>query len=390
MPPNLLNEAQELGPALQAWRRRLHAHPELSGQEAETARFVAAELKKLGLSPVERLNGTHGLLADIGADRPGAVVALRADMDALPIHEETGLEYASRSPGVMHACGHDAHVAMLLGAAQLLKRHERELKRPVRLLFQPHEEKYPGGAPDMIAGGGLRNVERIFGIHICSTLPVGQLGARAGAFMAAVNTFSIRVIGRGGHAAMPDECIDPVVAAAHIIAALQTIVSRSLALTDAAVVSVTQLAGGSADNVIPNEVTLGGTIRTFDPRVRELTGRRVQEIAQGVAHSLGASAEVKIHPGYPVLVNDAEMTRRAFDAARALGFGDERLIEMRPIGGGEDFAYYLEKTPGAFVFLGAKNDAKQCRYPHHHPRFDIDEDALAMGAALHARFALDA
>lgn len=390
MPDVLLNEARALQPMLVQWRRRLHANPELSGQEEQTARLAVAELRELGLTPVERVNGTFGLYADIRGKADGPIIGLRADMDALPIQEETGREYASKNSGVMHACGHDAHVAMLLGAARLLKAREGELRRPVRLIFQPHEEKFPGGAPDMIAGGALQNVDRIFGIHICSTLPLGRLGARPGPFMAAVNAIRIRIVGRGGHAAMPEECVDPVVAAAQVVVALQTIVSRGISITDPAVVSVTRIQGGAADNVIPNVVELGGTIRTFDPAIRELACRRVREIAEGVAQALGARAEVEIEQGYPVLVNDAAMTKKAFDAARDIGMTEEQLIEMRPIGGGEDFAYYLEKTPGAFVFLGAQNEAKGCMFPHHHSRFDIDEDALATGAALHASFALRA
>jgi amidohydrolase len=387
--PPLSEAAAGLRPRLVDWRRHLHRHPELSGREKRTAAFVSTVLSELGLQPREGVGG-HGVTAEIGDARRGGVVALRADMDALPIHEETGAAYASTVPGVMHACGHDAHVAMLLGAAALLKSRERELRRPVRLIFQPHEEVFPGGAPGLIAAGVLDGVERIFGIHICSSIPTGLLGTRPGPFMAAVNPMHITIRGRGGHAAMPHEAIDPVLAAAQVIVALQTVVSRSLPIAEPSVVSVTQVAGGTADNIIPEAVELAGTIRTFTRATRELAQRRVREIVESTARAFGATAEVRLDPGYPSLVNDARMTEHVWAVARAAGIPDQQHALLDPQGGGEDFAYYLEKTPGVFVFLGAGNAAQQCCFPHHHPRFDIDEDALPTGAALHAQFALAA
>jgi amidohydrolase len=279
---------------------------------------------------------------------------------------------------------------MLLGAAKLLVKNRDKLRRPVRLLFQPHEESYPGGAPDMIAGGALKGVGEIFGIHISSMLPTGQLGTRVGAFMAAVNTLTIRVLGRGGHAAMPNQCIDPIVTAAHIVAALQTVVSRSVAPSDPAVVSVTQFHAGTTHNVIPNDAYLNGTIRTFDEGVRQTVLTRVREVAENVARGCGATAQVELGPGYPVLVNDAVTTERALESARRIGFEGPRIQVLAQQGGAEDFAYYGKHVPASFVFLGAANEAKECTYPHHHPRFNVDEEALAQGAALHAQFAMDA
>jgi amidohydrolase len=378
--------AAQLAEELRAWRRSLHAHPELSGQEAWTARFVADRLREMGLAPVERVGGTFGLLADLRVD-DDPLVALRADMDALPVEEQTGVEYASVNPGVMHACGHDAHTAMLLGAARLLTSRKHQLHRSVRLVFQPHEELFPGGASAMIAGGALDGVAAIFGIHVCTNLRTGELGTRPGPFMAAVNPFRITVRGQGGHAAMPDRCVDPVVAAAHVIVALQTVVSRSIAMDQPAVVSVTRVQAGTADNVIPDRVELLGTIRTFDEQVRIGVCGRVGELARGVARAYGAAAEVDIRPGYPVQANDAQMTERALAAARAVGFEPGDLVTLAPQGVGEDFAYFCEKVPGAFVFLGAANEAKGCTWPHHHPGFDIDEDILPWGAALYAHVA---
>lgn len=387
---SIRNEAEALRPDLVDWRRRMHTHPELSGQEEWTGGFIAGELRKLGLSPQERVHGTHGVMATLTAPGDTPAIALRADFDALPIEEQTGVEYASRRPGVMHACGHDAHVAMLLGAAKILVQNRERLKRSVRLVFQPHEESYPGGAPDMIAGGALDGVSEIFGIHISSMLPTGQIGTREGAFMAAVNTLNIQIIGRGGHAAMPYQCIDPIVVGSQIVTALQSIVSRNLTPTDPAVVSVTQFHAGTTHNVIPNEAFLNGTVRTFDETVRGMILTRIRETAECVARGLGAEARVDLGPGYPVLNNDRAMTRHALTAAQRIGFADASLVTLGQQGGAEDFAYYGRHVPASFVFLGAANEAKQCVYPHHHPRFNIDEEALAHGAALHAQFALDA
>jgi len=240
----------------------------------------------------------------------------------------------------------------------------------------------------MIAGGALRDAESIFGLHIISVLPAGLIATRPGPFMAAVNGIDISIIGRGGHAAMPEACVDPVLAAAHVITALQSVVSRNLAVTDAAVVSVTQVHAGTADNVIPNAVKLGGTIRTFDEAVRQKACQRVREVAEQAAAALGARAEVNILPGYPVLSNDARMLERALDCARRLGVPEDRIQQIPLQGGGEDFAYYCRQAPGAFVFLGAMNSAKGCEFPHHHPRFNVDEDVMPLGAALLAQYAL--
>ncbi len=383
--------AQALADTLSAWRRHLHAHPELSGQEAETARYVAAELRRLGYQPREQIADTHGLIADLLPDSPSgaAAVALRADMDALPITEETGATYASRRPGVMHACGHDAHMAMLLGAAALLAERRAELRAPVRLIFQPSEEKSPGGAAPLVAAGVLNGVGEVYGLHIWSEMPVGTLGTRVGPFMSATSELRITITGRGGHAAMPQQCVDPIVVAAELVLALQTIVSRSIAMTDSAVVSITQVQGGSASNIIPEMVELRGTVRTLSEPVRAIVCARVHELATGVARNHGAAAEVAIREGYPAVVNDANAVSRALAAARAIGIGETDIVTMSPQGGGEDFAYYAQKVPAAFLFLGGRNETKGCCHPHHHPRFDIDEAALPIGAALLTQVALD-
>ncbi|MGD8450580.1 MAG: M20 family metallopeptidase [Phycisphaerae bacterium] len=388
MSPTVSAAADGLAERMIQWRRHLHAHPELSGQERATADFVAQELERLGYRPKRPVGDGYGLIVDLDADG-GPAIGLRADMDALPIQEETGLDYASESAGVMHACGHDAHMAMMLGAAALLKERQSELKRSVRLIFQPHEEHYPGGASGMIAAGVLDNVESVFGLHIWSQLPLGVLGVGAGPLMSSVNDLEIRVHGRGGHAAMPEDCLDPVVISAEIVLALQTVVSRSIAMTDRAVVSVARVTAGTGDNIIPELAVMRGTIRTLSSTVRTKVCQRVIELAKGIAAGHGAMADAEVFPGYPVLVNSEDVVRRALTAARHIGWDENLLRTMSPMGGAEDFAYYAERVPAALVFLGAALPDGSSR-PHHHPGFRIDERALPRGAALLAQFALDA
>jgi amidohydrolase len=384
----LYTAARQLHGRLITWRRHFHAHPEVGGQEEQTARFITAELRTMGYEPQERVGGTCAVIATLNVGERLAV-ALRADMDALPVNEETGLDYASQNPGVMHACGHDAHMAMLLGAAQLLMERRHTLKNSVRLIFQAHEECRPGGAPPLIAAGVLDGVSRIFGLHIWSEMPTGTLGTRIGPFMSGVTDFRITVTGRGGHAAMPQQCVDPIVVGAELVTALQTVASRSIAMTDHAVLSVTQFHAGSADNVLPPCAELRGTIRALNETVRCTVERRVRELATGVAAAHNASVDIDLLTGYPPLVNDQETVERALQAARAIGFQEEQLLPLPIQGGGEDFACYAQRVPAAFLFLGARNEAKGCAFPHHHPRFNVDDDALPLGAALLAQFALD-
>ena len=380
--------AQSLADQLITWRRHLHAHPELSGQEEQTARFVAAELRKMGYEPQERVGDTFGVTATLNVDDTPAI-ALRADMDALPVTEEGDVEYKSKNAGIMHACGHDAHMAMLLGAAKLLADRKDQLEQSVKLIFQPSEECFPGGAQPMIAAGVLNDVARIYGAHIWSEMPLGTIGTRVGPFMAASDDLRITVRGKGGHAAMPQQCVDSVLAAAHVLVALQSVVSRSITMTDSAVVSITEIHGGTTGNVIPEVVKMNGTVRTLSEATHPTVARRIDEIASSVAQAHGATAEVKIRRGYPVLVNDKDAVECVWAAARSIGFTPDRLMTLPGQGGGEDFAYYTQKVPGAFVFLGGGNESKTCHFPHHHPKFNIDEDALPLGAALLAKLALN-
>lgn len=362
------------------YRRHLHAHPELSGEEFATTLAIRDWLANEGIRIAEYSLAT-GIVAEIGGYRSGPIVALRADIDALPIQEETGLPFASKAPGVMHACGHDVHSAILLGAAILLKQREQELPGTVRLLFQPAEEKAKG-ASQVIASGALEGVKAVFGLHNKPELPVGTIGIKAGPIMAAADGFLVEVSGRGSHAAVPEAGIDPIVASAHIITALQSIVSRNVGALESAVVSVTRLNAGTAWNVIADKAVFDGTLRTFDERVRNTAKQRFEEIVTGVATALGAEAKVKWLQGPPAVVNDRQWAERASHVAESLAY---RVIEPAPSPAGEDFAFYLKEAPGAFFFLGTSGPQEW-----HHPAFDADERAIQVGAKFLAALAADA
>ena len=372
--------ADRLAPELVAWRRRLHQHPELGFEERETAAFVAHTLRGLGLEVRERVarTGVVGLLRAQRADRGGAAaVLLRADMDALPIQEVEGREYGSRVAGRMHACGHDGHVAMLLGAARLLSERAAELSRDVVFCFQPAEEGL-GGAARMIAEGVLDIVPTgsAFGLHLWSGYDAGTAALGAGPVMAAQDEFEARIVGRGGHGALPHTTLDPIVAAAQAVTALQSVISRSVDPIEAAVLTVGSLHAGTAPNVVPDEAHLAGTLRSFAP-----------EVLAGAAAAAGCRAEVRLKPGFPAVVNDGAAVLEARRCATEV-FGAANVLEHRPLAAAEDFAYFLERVPGAFVFVGVRNAARGIDAPHHSPRFDLDEAALPRGAELLARLAL--
>lgn len=372
-----------MGGRLRDWRRHLHRHPEVAGHEFETADFLHRHLEGLGL-PVTAMAGT-GLRAVLAGDPDGRTVALRADMDALPLTETAGREYGSVNPGAMHACGHDGHMAILLGVAELLARRPERLPGSVVFLFQPAEELPPGGATTLIEAGALDGVDAIFGLHLWQKLPTGTVGVVTGPMMAQSDNFRITVTGRGGHGSTPHLTADPILAAAQIVVSLQSVVSRGIDPLRPAVLSFGQVAGGTAYNIIPETVTLRGTVRTFDPAVQEFMARRLAEISAATAQALGAAAAVEYEPGYPPLVNDpamAEFVRSV--TVRTLGGDALRAID--PVMGGEDFAYYLQKIPGAFLFFGAGDGHP---YPHHHPAFDIDEAALLPATRLLSAIAME-
>jgi len=381
--PHLSPDVLELRAEMIALRRDLHQNPELAYAEHRTAAKVAAFLEGSGLILRTGLAGT-GVLAMTGAG--GRTVLLRADMDGLPIDEQGETPYASRIKGAMHACGHDGHTAIGAAAARILGR--RRLPGTVRVIFQPAEEG-EGGAQALVAEGVMEGVDVALGIHLWNELPVGTIGVKAGPLMASVDRLRIVIHGRGGHGGTPHRSADPVVAAAHVVTALQTIVAREVAPVQAAVVTIGSIHGGQAFNVIPDEVTLTGTIRTFDPGLRRSMPERIARIAAGVAGGLGCRADVDVRAGNPAVQNDAGVAAVARRAAVRV-VGEANVVEPEPTMGGEDMAVYFERAPGCFVFVGSANPARGLDQPHHSPRFDFDEDALAIGCEFMVQAAEEA
>ncbi|NJE46331.1 amidohydrolase [Thermococcus sp. GR7] len=377
---NPIEEALKIKDEIIAWRRDFHMHPELKYEEERTSRVVEEHLREWGYK-IKRV-GT-GIIADIGDGEK--TIALRADMDALAVQEENDVPYRSKIPGKMHACGHDAHTAMLLGAAKIIAEHADELGGKVRLIFQPAEEG-GNGALKMIEGGALDGVDAIFGFHVWMDLPSGIIGIRDGPFLAGAGFFEAKVIGKGGHGASPHEAIDPIPIAAETVLALQTIVSRNVNPIETGVVSVTAINGGTTFNVIPEEVTLKGTFRYYKPEVGEMIKKRMAEIIEGVAKTHGARAEFSINDLVPPTINDkamADFARKVAEKYR-LRHGDVAMSM-----GAEDFAYYLQRVPGAFLALGIRNEGKGIVHPHHHPKFDVDEDVLHLGTAMEVALAFE-
>jgi len=380
--------AASLAEELTLCRRDLHRNPELGFEVHRTAGLVAERLRGLG-AEVRTGVGRTGVLGILRAARAnGPAVLLRADMDALPVQEVAGRSYGSQVPGRMHACGHDGHTAMLLGAAHLLATDRSALSRDVVLLFQPAEEG-GGGAQAMIEDGALEvvSVGQAYALHLWSSFPAGTARVCVGPIMAAQDEFTGRIRGRAGHGALPHEALDPIVAAAAAVTALQTVVSRSVDPVEPAVVTVGSFHAGCAPNVIPDEAVLEGTLRSFTEPVREMLRRRVREVLQGTAVAHGCRAEMELRPGYPAVVNAAEAVARVRRAGAEV-FGPESILDTPPLAAAEDFAYFAQRVPAAFVLVGAGNTARGITAPHHAPDFDLDESVLPLGAELLARLAL--
>ncbi|OIQ60892.1 putative hydrolase YxeP [Moorella thermoacetica] len=380
--------AEALKPQLVAWRRRLHQYPELSFEERETSAMVAGVLRELGLQVRRDIGGTGvvGVLAGAG-EGPG--VALRADMDALPLQEDTGEEFASRYPGRMHGCGHDAHMTVVLGAAALLAERRRELPGPVVFIFQPGEELPPGGASRMLAAGVLEDplVKAAFGLHVTAYLPVGTVGVRSGAIMASADNFTIKIKGRTSHGASPHLGADAIVAAAQAVLALQTIVSRHLDPVQPAVLTVGTINGGDKENIVAGEVTLTGTTRALNNVMRQQLEKGMRQVLAGVAAASGTEIDLDYLWGYPPLINNAGLTELFRRVAGEI-LGPDKVLELaNPSMGAEDFARYAEKVPAVYFNLGAAIPGAE-PHPWHHPRFNINEDCLPAGAALLAALAL--
>lgn len=371
------------------WRRHLHSHPELSYHEYETSRYVASSLREMGVMPQKGIADT-GVTALIKGNNPGKkVIALRADMDALPIKEANDVPYKSQNEGVMHACGHDVHTSSLLGTAYILNAVKDKFEGTVKLIFQPAEEKAPGGASLMIKEGVLRDPapQNILGQHVTPLLPVGKIGFREGIYMASADEIYITVKGRGGHGAQPDRNVDPVLIASHIIVAMQQVVSRYVTPTIPTVVSFGKVIAEGATNIIPDEVKIEGTFRTLDEKWRKDAKIRMKKLAQGIAESMGGSCDFRILDGYPFLYNNEELTRRHRDFAVEY-VGEENVVDLDIWMAAEDFAYYSQQIDACFYRLGVRNEEKGIISNVHTPTFDADENALEIGAGLMAWLAV--
>ena len=385
------NDVEEILPAVVADRRYLHTIPELGLELPRTSAYVLERLKAIGVSDIETGIALTGMTALIRGTKPGdgKVALIRADMDALPILEANDVEYVSTNPGKMHACGHDAHTSMLLGVAQLLMERRDQFSGTVKLLFQPGEEG-PGGAKPMIEAGVLENphVDAVFGLHVAQDLDLGVIETRPGPLMAASDRFNVVIQGKGGHGASPQLAIDPIVVAAQIVVTLQSILAREIDPVDPAVVTVGKILAGEASNVIPDSAELRGTVRSFNPATRDRLAERVTSIIEGIATSMGATASIEDKFGYPATINDPEMTDLVRAAAEAV-VGPDKLLALEPQMGAEDFSYFLEQRPGCFFFVGTRNEEKGLVWSHHHPRFDIDEDGMAIGMQVMLHTVLD-
>lgn len=380
---DFISEAQALFETTRALRRDFHRHPELGFNEFRTAGVVARELNELGLE-VSTGIGKTGVVALLEGARPGPVVLARFDMDALPILEETAAEYASQNPGVMHACGHDGHTAIGLTVARILEAHREELGGTVKFVFQPAEEGL-GGAEAMLADGVLENPRPDYSLalHLWNDQPLGWLGVTPGPAMAASDRFQITLTGRGGHGAAPHLAVDPVLAGAQVVTALQSIVARNIDPLKSAVVTVTSLAGGEAFNVIPSTVSIRGTIRSFEPQVRSLVMERFHQVVDGVAQAMGCQAQIETWRITPAVVNDPVVTNRVQSVAERL-LPDCDLDKVERTMGSEDMAYLMDDVPGCYFFIGSADAARGLNAPHHNPFFDFDEAALPRAAAMMA------
>ena len=377
---DFMTEAESLREELVARRRDFHRHPELAFQEHRTAGIVADELNSLGLE-VQTGVGQTGVIGILEGDSAGPTLLYRADMDALPIQEENSADYASGDAGKMHACGHDGHTAIALGIARLLSKHRAALSGRVKFVFQPAEE-VGGGARSMVEDGALENPapDRCLGIHLWNDLEVGEVSVVTGPAMSGVGLFEVTVTGRGGHGAMPHQTADPIVCAAQIIVALQSIVSRNIDPLDTVVITVGQVHGGSARNIVPQTVTFSGTFRLFREETRELIKARIRDIATGVAEGMGCRADVDLGLGMGAIVNDAEVT----DHARSVfsRFGRAVRVVNQPWMASEDVGLFMERNPSAYLLVGSANHGRELNYPHHHPRFDFDEDVLPFSVGI--------
>lgn len=372
-----------------SWRRHFHQHGELSFQEFATSDFIEKQLESFGGIEILRPTKT-GVIGRIVGAKPGMTIALRADIDALPMTELNDLPYASESEGVMHSCGHDGHTAILLGIAKLFSELKDQMSGTIVCIFQHAEELPPGGAIEMVKAGVMEGVDEIYGLHLSSSFPTGTFGIRSGFLTAATDRFDIEVIGKGGHSAMPETCVDPIVIGAQIISNLQTIVSRRIKGIEPAVLSVCQVGAGVAYNIIPNTMAITGSVRTFSQETRNNMAGMIKKISRGIASSNGADCKVSYELGYSSVVNDEELTENVEGVVEAW-FGKESILKIDPVMPGEDFSAFTEATncPGCFVEIGTANEALGTTMPHHNPKYMMDEEGLYYGTSLFASIVFD-
>ncbi|MBS4210354.1 amidohydrolase [Bacillus sp. FJAT-50079] len=357
-----------------SWRRHMHQYPELSFKEVQTAKYIEEKLVSFGLDVKTNIGG-NGLIGILQGDQPGKTVAFRADFDALAITDEKDVPYKSLNSGVMHACGHDGHTAALLGAAQALSKFRAQLKGKIIFIFQHAEELPPGGAKFMIEENVLDGVDYIFGAHLASDIPLGQVAVGAGYKMAAVDKFEIVIEGKGGHGARPQNTVDSIVIGSEVVNSLQKIVSRRISPLQSAVVTIGVFHAGSAFNIIANTARLEGTVRTFDEKVRQQVKEEIHSIVKGITEAFHASYKIDYLHGYPALFNPQEETEMVKNLLTEV-FSAESVIEIEPGMGAEDFAYFLQERPGTYFKVGSRNNDERTHFPHHHPNFDFDEKAL--------------
>lgn len=382
--PSLRPEVMALQPELVAWRRHIHQCPELGFQEYKTSAFICHWLEEWRI-PYRAGVAQTGVVATIEGANEGSVLAIRADMDALPIREENETPYCSTYPQVMHACGHDGHIAIALGTAKILQDTRHQWDGTVKIIFQPAEEN-PGGAKPMIEAGILQDpdVEAMLGLHLWNNLPLGSIGVKEGPSMAYADRFEVQILGKGGHGAMPQQTVDALLVGAEVVSALQTIVSRNVDPMQPAVVSIGQFRSGDTFNVIPQTADILGTIRSFDPEIASLIPQRIEQIIAGLCQAYGASYRFKHTRNYPAVNNHPHMATIVARAARQV-LGSQANIVSEMTMGGEDMSFFLEEVPGCYFFLGSANPALGLAFPHHHPRFDFDETALGIGVEVFLR-----
>ncbi len=386
---DLLNEAKALEPHLIGLRRMFHRFPETSEHEVETADRILKELNDIGGYDIKTHVGGYGILAEIKGNRPGKTVCLRADIDALSVTEDTGLPFASENAGVMHACGHDHHITILLGAARLLKEHKSDIKGTVRLIFQPAEELSPeGGSRRMIREGALQGADAVFGLHVWPNLPAGKVGVRAGAQMAASDRFSVDFMGETSHGAMPDQGNDALIAGCQFVNALQTVISRNVDPMESGVVTIGVFQAGSRYNVVPGSCHMEGTVRSFDPAIRKRIGKRIKDLFEGTKTAFAIEGTLEYDTGYDAVLNDPHMAKYVLAVAEELLGKDETIWLDKPAMTAEDFAFYLKEVPGAFYWLGTTPEGADV-WPLHSAHYQGNEGVLHRGSALMTKLVLD-